>query len=80
MTVDTKKCDACGKCVPVCSSNILEIGTVFEGLEDRPVVVVKEASRRELKGACAACPHSGAELCVRVCLSGALRVTWSPAT
>jgi len=80
VVVDTRKCDACGKCAPACPSAILEMGTVFEDLEDRPVAVVKEANRRELKGACAACPHPGNERCVKACAPGALAVIWSPAT
>jgi hypothetical protein len=55
------------------------MGTVFEDLEDRTVVVVKEARRRELKSACAACPHPGGEPCVKSCAPGAIKVAWNPA-
>jgi Fe-S-cluster-containing hydrogenase component 2 len=56
LTVDTDKCDGCGKCVPVCPASILEIGAnEYDPLEEKPMALVKEAERNKIKFRCAGC-------------------------
>jgi Fe-S-cluster-containing hydrogenase component 2 len=82
ITVDTDKCDGCGKCVEACPCQ------VFEMLEDQndpfrevPVAVVTEAHRKKIKYTCAPCkPASGYKSkdlpCVKACPKGAIVHSW----
>jgi len=77
LAVDSGKCDACGKCVPACPAGALEMTTVFADLEDKPVVGVKESSRKSLRDLCSSCDHSGKAPCEVSCLRFAIKVAWN---
>jgi ferredoxin len=76
LAIDSGKCDACGKCVPACPAKALEMTTVFADLEDKPVMGVKEASRKSLHDACSSCDHSGKAPCEIACPTRAIKLTW----
>lgn len=71
ITIDTDKCNGCGKCQVVCPSKILEVGAdevdIFRG---KPVVFVKYEERKKVRYSCAPCrPGYGEEIvpCAGVC-------------
>jgi len=77
VSMDSAKCTACEKCVEVCPADILEMGTVFVDLEDKPVAQVREGRRKSVKEDCAGCDHRGGEPCIKVCEPGAIIITWN---
>ena len=76
LTVDTDKCDGCGKCVEVCPANVLEVGDdEYDPFRDEPVVKVREDERKKIRYSCAPCqPGYGQKSapCVAACEPGAL--------
>ena len=80
ITIDTEKCDTCGKCVEMCPSAVLEIGpNEFDPMDEDMMVVVKEEHRKKIKYSCAPCkPASGRkELpCVQSCQTAAIVHSW----
>jgi Fe-S-cluster-containing hydrogenase component 2 len=59
ISVDTEKCNGCGKCVQACSYGILEmVSDEFDPFEDRMVVSVIDEHRNKLKYSCAPCKPS----------------------
>jgi ferredoxin len=76
LTVDTDKCDGCGKCVEVCPANVLEVGDdEYDPFRDEPVVKVREDERKKIRYSCAPCQPGYGEKsapCVAACEPGAL--------
>ncbi len=78
--IDTDKCDGCGKCVPACPYNVLEIGEdENDPFRELPVAKVVEAERKKIKYTCAPCkPVAGRkELpCILSCPVNAISHSW----
>lgn len=56
ITIDTDKCDGCGKCADACPQNALEIGEdPADPLRDDPVAFVSEEQRKKLRYTCSPC-------------------------
>ena len=76
LTVDTDKCDGCGKCVEVCPANVLEVGDdEYDPFRDELVVKVREDERKKIRYSCAPCQPCYGEKpapCVAACAPGAL--------
>jgi Fe-S-cluster-containing hydrogenase component 2 len=80
ITVDTDRCDGCGRCVPACPARVFAVGEDDnDPLRDTPVAAVTIDRRRQLKAACAACKPDGARPplpCVAACTCDALAHSW----
>jgi len=76
VTIDTDKCNGCGKCVEVCPEKILEVGPdEIDIFREEPVAFVKHDERKKLRYSCAPCkPGYLVELppCVAACEFGAI--------
>lgn len=80
ITIDTDKCNACGECVKVCPSKVLEMREdQSDPFREIPVAIVAEGHRKKIKYSCGPCkPVSGRkELpCVTACQPHALKHSW----
>ena len=60
ITIDTDKCNGCGKCVPACPAGVLELITdESDPFRELPVAAVTEAHRKKIKYSCAPCKPAG---------------------
>jgi len=78
ISVDTAKCNACGKCVEVCPQGVLEMRTITVDLEELLAAAVTEEHRRKIKYSCAPCNPDKKTPCVILCEQGAISHTWKP--
>jgi len=79
ITIDTDKCNGCGKCVMQCPESALQIEAMFIDLEDKNSVSVTEAHRKKIKYTCASCtPERNTAPCVLACQPKAIKCTWKP--
>ncbi len=78
ISIDTDKCNGCGKCVKVCPQGVLETITMMVDLEDVIVVAVTEEHRKKIKYSCAPCKPEKKPPCVEACENGAIIHTWKP--
>lgn len=78
ISVDTDKCNGCGKCVEVCPQGVLETRTMMIDLEDVIVAAVTEEHRKKIKYSCAPCKPEKNPPCVVACELGAFTHTWKP--
>jgi NAD-dependent dihydropyrimidine dehydrogenase PreA subunit len=77
VTIDTDKCNGCGKCVRQCPQSALQLETMFIDLEDRTVVSVTEEHRKKIKYTCSSCkPESFTPPCKITCEAEAITLTW----
>jgi Fe-S-cluster-containing hydrogenase component 2 len=77
ISVDSEKCNGCGKCIENCPQRALELGSIMVDLEEKLVVTVAENHRREIKYTCSSCkPESKKAPCVLACDTEAIRCTW----
>ena len=80
ISIDTDKCDGCGKCVEACPSNVLEVGEdEIDPFREEPVAKVREEHRKKLRFSCAPCkPTSGWETlpCIEACPNDAISHSW----
>ena len=80
ISLDTDKCDGCGKCVEACPYGVLEVvENPFDPVEGGDIAVVTAAQSKKIKYTCMPCkPASGKrELpCVIACPSSALSHSW----
>jgi ferredoxin len=80
ITIDTEKCDGCGKCVEACPYGVLEVmPNDFDPIEGGMMAAVTEEHRKKIKYSCAPCkPVSGRkELpCIQACPVEALSHSW----
>ena len=76
LTVDSGKCDGCGKCVEACPSAVLEVRRNDQG---QPKAMVKEIVRKKLHLTCPGyknCALSHQLNCHSACPNDALSQTW----
>jgi len=77
ITIDTDKCNGCGKCVKQCPQSALQLETMFIDLEDKTVASVTEEHRKKIKYTCSSCkPETNKAPCVLACDSKAIKCTW----
>jgi len=80
ITVDTDRCDGCGKCVPACPSQVMEVGEdENDPLNENKVAKVSGLQRKKLKYACAQCKPDHdrkKEPCKAACPKDALAHSW----
>ena len=56
ITVDTDRCDGCGKCIEACQFNVLEVvPNEFDPIGEDIMATVTEDQRKKIKYACASC-------------------------
>ena len=76
VTIDTDKCNGCGKCVEVCPEKMLEVGPdEIDIFREEPVASVKHEERKKIRYHCAPCkPGYGLEPppCACACEFGAI--------
>ena len=78
ISIDTDKCDGCGKCVEVCPRGVLMITTMMIDLDDVNVAAVTEEHRKKVKYSCAPCKPEQTPPCVEACEPAAITHTWKP--
>ncbi len=77
ITLDTDKCNGCGKCVKQCPKSALCLETILVDLEDKTVASVTDEHRKKIKYTCFACkPESNRSPCVLSCNRKAISCTW----
>ena len=77
ITIDTDRCNGCGKCVKQCPQSALQLETMLIDLEDKTVASVNEDSRKKIRYTCAACkPEANMPPCVFACETKAINCTW----
>jgi len=92
ITIDTEKCDGCGKCVEACPSGVLEVvPNEFDPFTEKMVVAVTEEHRKKIRYSCAPCKPYLASLvgvskvstremknlpCVQACQAEAISHSW----
>ncbi len=76
VTIDTGKCDGCGRCLGVCPAKILDVGPdEIDVFRQEPVAFVKRTERKKIRYCCAPCRPGYGDTpspCVRVCESKAI--------
>lgn len=76
VTVDTDRCNGCGKCLEACPAKILAVGPdEIDLFREQPVAFVKQEERKKIKYSCAPCrPGYGKKPapCSGVCESKAI--------
>jgi Fe-S-cluster-containing hydrogenase component 2 len=76
ITVDTDKCDGCGKCAEVCPEDCF---VIEEDDYDDLVAMVTEEQRKKIKYSCGPCKPVGeehTEPCHEACPHGAIEHSW----
>jgi Fe-S-cluster-containing dehydrogenase component len=92
ITIDTDKCDGCGKCVEACPYGVLEIGEdPADPMRDEPVAFMAKDHRQKVKYWCSPCKAyltGGAKNaedveeakkklpCIAACEPGAITHSW----
>jgi ferredoxin len=80
ITIDTDKCNGCGKCVEACPYNVFECTEdPNDPFREEPVAVVTETERKKIKYTCAPCKPSTGERklpCKEACEPGAIKHSW----
>jgi ferredoxin len=80
ITIDTDKCDSCGKCVEDCPQKILVlVDDPFDPLSEKEVPMVVEAERKKIKYTCGPCKPvdiKREEPCIKSCEPGAITHSW----
>ncbi len=76
VTIDTDKCNGCGKCMEVCPEKILEVGPdEIDIFREEPVAFVKHDERKKVRYSCAPCKPGFGEKppsCAGACEFGAI--------
>jgi len=80
ITIDTDKCNGCGKCVDACPYGVMAVGEdPNDPLSDQEAAFVTEAERKKIKYTCAPCkPTSGKKTppCINACEMDAITHSW----
>jgi len=76
VTIDTDKCNGCGKCTEVCPAEALGIGPdEIDIFREEPVAFVKHHERKKTRYTCAPCKPGYGEKsapCAAACEPGAI--------
>jgi ferredoxin len=75
ITLDTDKCDGCGKCVEICPASVLEVIPNEFDIDDGNIMGVSEEHRHKLKYSCAPCKSTSGDVeppCVVACPTRAI--------
>ncbi len=76
VTIDTEKCNGCGKCAEICPSKTLEVGPdEIDIFREEPVAFIAHDKRNKIRDTCAPCRPGFLETpppCVRACEPGAI--------
>jgi predicted CoA-substrate-specific enzyme activase len=74
ITIDTVKCDGCGKCVEVCPEKLYVVANDEGG---HPKVTVRDELRKKIANLCPGFPNCKAQMnCHSVCPRNAISHTW----
>lgn len=76
ISIDTGKCDGCGKCVEVCPQQVFAV--ILDDY-DESVVAVSEDHRKKLRYTCTGCKpvqNRPPLPCLEACARDALRHSW----
>ena len=81
ITIDTDRCDGCGKCVDTCPGSCFEVlqEDPNDPLREEPVVAVVDEKRKMLKYACTACKSNAQPMllpCIQSCPQGSITHSW----
>lgn len=83
ITVDTDRCDGCGKCAELCPCGVLEIvANEYDPLAEGFIPAVKEEHRKKIRYSCSPCKPTSkrggevTEPCIKGCLDGAISHSW----
>jgi Fe-S-cluster-containing hydrogenase component 2 len=80
ISVDTEKCDGCGKCAEVCPCDVLElVSNEYDPFDDDMVLSVVPEQRNKLKYSCAPCKsvnNKNERRCIQACPREAIRHSW----
>jgi len=77
ISIDSDKCNSCGKCVKQCPMGVLEMVTEMIDLEDKTMAAVTEEHRKKLRYACSQCkPELNKTPCVSACVNRAINCSW----
>jgi ferredoxin len=80
ITIDTDKCNGCGKCVLACEWGVMEVAEdENDPLNDDEVAKVTEAHRKKIKFSCAQCKPDHdrpKEPCIVACEPDAIMHSW----
>lgn len=71
ITIDTGKCDGCGKCAEACPEGVFEV--IIDDYDDQ-VAAAKEDHRKNIKYVCGPCGAS--RPCQAACPKAALTFSW----
>lgn len=80
ITIDTDKCNGCGKCVLACPAKVLvTVEDTNDPFREIPIAVVADDQRKKIKYACAPCkPITERKIlpCIAACEPKALTHSW----
>lgn len=79
ITIDTDKCNGCGKCVEACPYGVMAVGEdQNDPLSDQEVAFVNENERKKIKYTCSPCkPGKESRLpCINACDMDAITHSW----
>jgi ferredoxin len=80
ITIDTDKCNGCGKCVDVCPGKVLAVGEdQNDPMNEEEVAFVVDEERKKIKYTCGPCKPASSrpELpCVAACEPDAIKHSW----
>jgi Fe-S-cluster-containing hydrogenase component 2 len=80
ITIDTEKCNGCGKCVDVCPYGVMAVGEdPNDPLSEQEVAFVTEAERKKIKYTCAPCKPTSSKTpppCIKACEMKAIAHSW----
>jgi Fe-S-cluster-containing hydrogenase component 2 len=80
ISIDTDKCDGCGKCMEICTWGVMVVGDdENDPLREELVARVSEEHRKKIKYSCAQCkPVSGDATppCILSCKPEAINHSW----
>ncbi len=79
ISIDSGKCDGCGKCMSLCPRSALNLETILVDLEDVVVAAVSDEYRKKIKYTCSSCqPENGKTPCILACEKRAINCIWKP--
>jgi Fe-S-cluster-containing hydrogenase component 2 len=79
ITINTDKCNGCGKCVEACPYGVMAVGEdQNDPLSDQEVAFVSETERKKIKYTCGPCKPSDGSIppCISSCDMKAITHSW----